>query len=73
MLTGKEPGRDPDRSELCTPDAGEEVEDCGCCTKAVGDGYSECLMNRPECVYAKPFGYTSLCRHRCHREFRNHK
>ncbi len=45
---------------------------CGghCLTKAEVAGYSECLMNWPECRHARLFGYTSLCRHPRHREFR---
>ncbi len=70
MLTGVTPEQEHDRSDVSITVADDEVENDQCRTKAVCDGYSECLMERPECNHAKPFGYTSLCRHKCHREFR---
>ncbi len=66
MLSRPEP-----EQEQQLPLTDEEGYIAFCFTKGVGDGYSECLMNRPECVHARLFGYTTLCRHSCHRELRN--
>ncbi len=43
---------------------------CDCRTKALATDISECLMNRPRCEHALSFGYSFLCKHPLHREFR---
>ena len=60
-----DPGRLKDRETL-TFFRETDLYGDDCCTRAVTETISECLMNRPSCCHALRFGDSYFCNHPRH-------